>query len=126
MKYVIWLLVAISVLAGSTVSANGVFVGPALRVDSADTCGVLIPDEWEYAGVAYIQFSNGKTGHATYKCKLELQYGDPQLLIIELDSGEFPLSDAGYFGGSCYTYIELEGDKGMWTSQCFNVWESGY
>jgi hypothetical protein len=125
MKKLIWLFVAISVLTGSTVFADGEFIGPALRVDSADVCGVFIPEEYFYGGIAYIQFSNGKRGHATYKCKLALESGDPQVLTLEFDTGEFPLSDAGYYGGSCYTTIEIEGETGMWTSQCFNAWESG-
>ena len=56
----------------------------------------------------------------TYKCKLEHESGYQQINYSEFSTDDFPVP-----GGSCYNTISLEGEKGMWTAQCFGVWNSG-
>jgi len=121
MKYVTLFLLVTSIFAGSTAFADGEYIGPAYRFDDDLWCSVYVPDDWTYEGTYFVQYSNGKRGHATFKCKLVLTEGDPQLYYAEYDSGSYPL------GGDamCYTTISLEGEAGMWTAQCFNAWNSG-
>ena len=121
MKMIKLLLVSFFVLFVSTAHANGEFIGPALRVEPDGLCGTTLGDEYQYWGTQWIQYSNGKKGHATVKCKMELFVGEGVIYYSEFDSGSFPL------GGDamCYTTVELDVDKGTWTSQCFGAWNSG-
>jgi hypothetical protein len=120
MKSILLFLVSIIVLFGSTVQADEEFIGPAYRVDADGRCAVT-SSTYSYEGAGRTQYSNGKKGHATFKCKLDLTDGEGVISHTEADLGSFPL------GGDamCYTAIDLEVDTGTWTSQCFNAWESG-
>lgn len=115
MKLIKLLLISTFVLFVSTAQANGVFIGPAYTTDPVFGCGVIHPD-YEYWGDQKIHYANSKTGHATFKCRLELTSGDPQISYSEFASDTFPI-------GECFNTISLEGDKGMWTAQCFGVWQ---
>jgi len=95
-------------------------IGPAFHW-SAGTCAVYVPDVWRYEGTPRIVWSNGRTGHATYKCKLHLVEGDPQIYFSEWSQEGFPIADAG----PCLNRIDIEGQKGMWTGQCFGTWNDG-
>ena len=117
MKVIKLFLVAIVVIFASTAHADGEYIGHAFRAEGG-ACGVF-GDGWSYEGPSFTQYSNGKRGHATFKCKLDLVGGDPVIYFSEWDSGSFPI------GGSCYTVIDISGNKGMWTSQCFGVWNDG-
>ena len=119
MKAIKLFLVSFFVLFVSTVQANGEYIGPAYRAEGGG-CAVYVPDVWSYTGSYFIQYSNGNTGHATFKCKLEHESGDQQISYSEFSTDDFPVP-----GGSCYNTISLEGEKGMWTAQCFGVWTSG-
>jgi hypothetical protein len=126
MRKLLFLLLAVSVAFGSTAFANGDYIGPAYRLDEGGGCSVYSPSEgWDYDGTYFVQFSNGKTGHASFKCKMELVAGDPVLYYSEYDSGGYPLDTLGYPGAMCYTTLEINGEKGMWTAQCFGAWDDG-
>jgi len=124
MKAIKLLLVSFFVLFISNAQANGEYIGPAFRLDEDGGCGITSTD-FEYWGTYFVQFSNGKTGHATFKCKLSLTVGDGVMSYSEGDSGTWPLGALGYPDAMCYTTTELNIEKGMWTSQCFNAWNSG-
>jgi hypothetical protein len=120
MKYLTCLLLAITVLTVSTTYA-GEIIGPAYRQDGGGSCGVGNTGyDYEGDNTVRIQFSNGKTGHATWKCKLNLVDGDPQVSTSEFTSGSFLIS-----GDVCQHTVQLEGETAMWTAQCFYVWFSG-
>ena len=121
MKAINLLLVSFFVLLISTALANEEYIGPAFRVDDQDGCGFAGPDFW-YAGRWRVQFSNGKTGHATFKCKLKLTMGDGVIYYAEGDTGSWPLDSIGYPGAMCYSTTELDVESGMWTAQCFGAW----
>jgi hypothetical protein len=106
-------------ISAMPVQADGEYIGPAFRVFD-DYCAVYVPDDWTYEGTNWIQYSNGKTGHATYKCKLHLTEGDPQVFYSEFAAFGIPVP-----GGDCWNVIDIDGEKGMWTGQCFGVWEDG-
>ena len=95
MKNFLFLLLAISVLTGSTAFADE-HIGSAYRLnDETVTCGWNIFDS-SYAGDFFLQFSNGATGHATFKCKMKLVAGDGALYQAEGDSGNWPLVFFGH------------------------------
>ena len=124
MKVIKLFLVAIVVIFASTAHADGEYIGPAFRVDNDSGCSIFSGD-YLYEGTYFIQFSNGKKGHATYKCKVRLTEGEGVIYYSEYDADGFPLSALGYPDAMCYATIELDIDAGMWTAQCFNAWESG-
>lgn len=93
-------------------------VGPSILVDEAGGCsvGYWDADVWVpiYAGIFSLRYANSKTGHMTFKCKMDLQEGqDPLVLYWETPDSPWP---------DCYSTISLEGNKGMWTAQCFGYW----
>ena len=124
MRYLTLLLLVASVFSGSTAFADGEYIGPAYRFDDDLWCSVYSGD-YTYEGTYFVQYSNGKRGHATFKCKLVLTEGEPQIYYAEYDSGNYPLGGFGNPDAMCYTTIELNGEKGMWTAQCFNAWDDG-
>jgi hypothetical protein len=104
------LVVVLLVLATSVASAEeppGVDV--AIRV-SEFGCGTSINGSLYLSTKFFTQYSNGATGHSTFKCKLELVQGPPEDFFMEFSSG------------NCDTTISIEGKKGMWTTQCFGDW----
>jgi len=115
------LLVSFFVLLISNAQANDEYIGPAFRLDEGGGCGFTGPD-FGYAGTWKVQFSNGKTGHATFKCKLTLTVGDGVIYYAEGETGGWPLDATGHPGAMCYTTTELDVESGMWTSQCFGAW----
>ncbi len=121
MKAIKLFLVSFFVLFVSTAQANGDYIGPAFRLDEDGFCGVYGYDpDWAYEGTSWTQYSNGKTGHATFKCKLALESGDPQIYYSEFSLDGFPVP-----GGPCLNTVSIDGYKGMWTAQCFGAWNSG-
>lgn len=118
MKVIKLFLVSFFVLFVSTAQANGEYIGPAFRMDEDGGCTVFTP-EYLYSGTYWVQYSNGKRGHATFKCKLELAEGDPVISYFEFANEGFPIP------GSCFNTVSLEGNKGTWTGQCFGAWNSG-
>ena len=116
MKLIKLLFVSTFILFVSTAQANGEFLGPAFRVDEDFGCETFSPD-YVYTGTYFIQYSNGKKGHATYKCIMDGAEGDSVILHFEYAADGFPIP-----GGDCYNSVDLEGDRGMWTAQCFGVW----
>lgn len=120
MKAIKLFLISIFVLAGSTAQAGEEYIGPAFRVDEGNSCYITAPG-YEYSGTSWVQYSNGKKGHATFKCKLDLTDGEGVISYFEFASTveDFPIP------GSCFNTVSLEGEKGTWTSQCFGAWESG-
>ena len=119
MKYVVYLLLAISVLTGSTAFANGVYIGPAFKVDTA-ACTSSNSLNYYYGQHGPLQYSNGATGHATFKCKMDLITGPGEISL-----NEFTTEDWWGTGSVCSHTVYLEGKKGMWTAQCFYLWNSG-
>ena len=104
------LVVALLVLATSVASAAqppGVDV--AIRV-SEYGCVVTVNSSKYSSTKFFTQYSNGATGHSTYKCKLELEKGPPVDYFYEFSSS------------NCAYNISIEGKKGMWTSQCVGDW----
>ena len=85
-------------------------VAPAFRMESTTYCS-LDAGYFYYTGDIFKQFSNGATGHSTYKCKLELISGEPQYF-----------SYGGPLYSNCRYEVSLEGKKGMVTVQCFGDW----
>ena len=125
MKIIKLFLVAIVVIFASTAHADGLYTGPAYRVTQDGGCG-WFPEESFYSGNYFIQFSNGNTGHATFKCKLTLEDGEGVIHYSEGDTGGYPLNVLGYPDATCYETLESDGGKrAMWTVQCSNAWESG-
>ena len=123
MKMIKLFLVAIVVIFASTAHADGEYIGSAFRLTDGG-CG------WEvngsvYEGSWFIQFSNGRKGHATFKCKMKLVEGDGGFYYAEGDSGGWPLNAVGYPGAMCYETLVADGGAAMWTAQCFDAWESG-
>ena len=112
-------LVSFFVLFVSTAQADGEYIGPAFRA-YGEFCGVYLGDEWGYEGESFTQYSNGKTGHATFKCKMDIVYGEPAIYYTEWVVEGWPVP-----GGPCYTTVSIEGKKGMWTAQCFGASNSG-
>jgi hypothetical protein len=107
---VVVLVVVLLVLATSVASAAqppGVDV--AIRV-SEYGCGVGVNSSSYWSTKFFTQYSNGATGHSTYKCKLELVQGLPEVYFIEFSSG------------NCDYTISIEGKKGMVTRQCVGDW----
>lgn len=94
-------------------------VGPSVLVDDGGGCsvGYFDGDVWVpiYAGTAKWRYSNGATGHMTFKCKMDLQEGQDPITLY----WEFP--DSPLLG--CYSTISLEDNKGTWTAQCFGYWQ---
>jgi hypothetical protein len=123
MKAIKLLLVTFFLLFASTVQADG-HIGPAFRLNGDGSCGWYVYDSF-YEGSWFVQFSNGNTGHATFKCKMKLQWGDGEYYYGEGESGGWPLDALGYPGAICYETLSAEGGAAMWTAQCFGAWEPG-
>lgn len=106
-------LVIVLVLLTATVASADTppGVAPAIRMGFG-MCEILFfdPEDTRYVGDAVKVFSNGATGHSTYKCKFELVSGTPKYLYDEYE-----------FVG-CYRTVSIEGQKGMFTEQCFGEW----
>jgi len=116
-------LVAIVVIFASTTHADGEYIGSAFRLTEGGCYWGVNGSEYE--GSSFIQFSNGRTGHATFKCKMKLVVGDGTFYYAEGDSGSWPLNFFGYPEAMCYETLVADGGAAMWTAQCFNAWESG-
>ena len=123
MKAIKLLLVTFVLCFASTAQADG-HIGPAFRLDTGGGCGWELYDSF-YDGTWRVQFSNGNTGHATFKCKMKLAEGDGEYYYGEGESGGWPLNAIGYEGAICYETLSAEGGAAMWTAQCFGAWESG-
>ena len=123
MKAIKLFLVAIVVIFASTAHADGEYIGSAFRLTEGG-CSWFV-DGSTYEGDAFIQFSNGKKGHATYKCKMNLTDGDGVIAYSEGDTGSYPLDFYGHLDAMCYSTAEADVGAAMWTVQCFNAWESG-
>ena len=119
MKAIKLFLVSFFVLFVSTAQADGEYIGPAFRA-YGEYCSVYAGDVWGYEGSSFTQHSNGKTGHATFKCKMDLSWGDPQIAYYEWTDDGYPVP-----GGPCVSTVTLDGNKGMWTAQCFGAPNSG-
>lgn len=110
------LVVVLLILATSIASAEGQPPGvdSAVRISgSAGQCGfITFPDTASvYSGLSLVkQYSNGATGHSTYKCKLELVFGPPA-------KGVWKWRESG-----CDWIVSLVGEKGMMTLQCDGQW----
>jgi hypothetical protein len=110
-KIVVWVLVVVLlVLATSVASAEkppGVVA--AIRI-SEDGSAVGINGSLYRNTKCFTQYSNGATGHSTFKCKFELVKGPP----------------AEFFRvwsfSNCDNTISINGNKGMWKRQCFGDW----
>ena len=95
-------------------------VGPSVLVTpDDDSCAVGYEDDDGfvpvYLGEYTLRYSNGATGHMTFKCKMELLEGfDPFVLYWEFADSPLP---------GCYSTVSLEGEKGTWMGQCFGYWE---
>lgn len=104
------LVVVLLVLATSVASAAqppGVDV--SVRVEGG-ACVVGFSDSDYRWTRSFTQFSNGATGHTTWKCKFELVQGPPQYEYWE-------------FGfDNCSWTLSIDGKKGMLTQQCFGDW----
>lgn len=124
MKAIKLLFVSFFLLFASTAQADGEYIGPAFRVDEGGNCFWYTAD-WRYEGTSIVQYSNGKKGHATFKCKMTLIDGDGAIYYQEGDTGSFPLGSTENPDAMCYTTLEADVNTAMWTSQCFNAWESG-
>lgn len=97
------------------------YIGPAFHWNG-EYCAVIFIDEGAvYEGQPRVVWSNGKTGHATFKCKMTLVDGDPQIYFSEFSQDGFPIDGAG----PCLNRFDIEGQKGMWTGQCFGTWNDG-
>jgi len=104
------LVLVLLLAATSVVSADPPpGVAPVLRIDAYGECGFYFPDA-AYQGDGVKQFSNGATGHTTWKCQLELLSGTPKYIYFEFSVE------------SCDHTVSVEGNKGMWTIQCFGEW----
>jgi opacity protein-like surface antigen len=109
-------LVLLLVVASAASAEQPPGVAPAVKIDPAGGCGLYGIDENGQEGVAYIGyykliFSNGATGHVTFKCKTELQ------------PGYIPLYDyIEWSDDSCHNSISYEGNKATWTEQCVGLW----
>ncbi len=92
-------------------------VAPAVHEDEVGGCFITTGGSDPiilYAGTYDLKDSNGATGHRQLKCKLDLVPGQtPRFQYWEVS--EFPWP-------RCYTTFSLEGDKGMWISQCWGYW----
>jgi hypothetical protein len=87
------------------------WIGPAVRLDPGLNCWVGFGGS-EYEGEGFIQFSNGKRGHALYKCKLQLTVGEPKYYYSESENQDY------------VNILSLEGKKGMMTYQYFDQYYS--
>ena len=121
-KSILLALILVPVLLVTTVLSAGPppGVGPAVRADDAGVCSVGYTDDsgaWIpiYEGSFRLHYSNGATGHMTFKCKMYRQEGQDPLTI------EWEFADSPW--PNCYSTISIEGGKkGMWTAQCFGYW----
>ena len=106
------LVVVLLVLATSVASAAqppGVEV--AIRVSESEYgCGVGVNGSSYWSTKLFKQYSNGATGHSTYKCKVELVNGPPEDFFAEFSAG------------NCDYTISIEEKKGMYTRQCVGDW----
>ena len=116
MKIIKLFLVSAFFIFASTAQADD-HIGPAFRLDPAGGC-VAVLGSSSYHGDGIAQYSNGNTGHATWKCKLKLTAGDPTTFFTEFE-GDVIGSDG------CWNTVSVEGKKGMWTAQCFGAWTDG-
>ena len=83
-------------------------------------CWVAWGDGSRYEGTPRIVYSNSKTQHATYKCKLDLVGGDPKIYYSQYETGNQPMYDVnGDTDAVCLTELDIAGEGGMWVSQCF-------
>ena len=114
------LLLVVVVFAIMMLSAVAVSADPPPGVDAAHSfinqnhsCGHSHNGAFYLGPTTKYHYSNGATGHFTWKCKSELVSGPPQYMYFET-------LDVPYLG--CEGHVSLEGNKGMWTGQCFGQW----
>ena len=86
-KLVVWVLVVVLLVLATSVAsaAQPPGVDVALRV-SEYGCGASINGSLYSSTKFFTQYSNGATGHSTYKCKLELVKGSPPSAVIAASS----------------------------------------
>ena len=91
-------------------------VGPSvLVIPDENVCLLTYQDVPIYVGEYTERYSNGATGHMTFKCKMDLQEGfSPLVLYWEVAEVPYP---------GCYSTISVEEDKATWMGQCFGYWE---
>ena len=121
MKMIKLFLVAIVVIFASTAQADGEYIGSAFRVTAEGGC-FWLTDDSTYEGDYWIQFSNGKKGHETFKCKMDLTDGEGVIHYSEGDTGGYPLNVLGHPDAMCYQTLVADVDTAMWTVQCFSAW----
>lgn len=111
MKKLLLALVLVAALAALTVAVASADpppgVGPAEVWHDWMTCGATTLNGSSYVGVFEELRSNGSTDHRTYKCKMELVDGPGDYWYV------------GYPSSYCYSTVSFEGQKAMWTIQCF-------